>query len=66
MKIPIHVLSNWKKHDGIKELTREKCVKVNCFFYDEDIFWFDYEGERFGLPYQEILCLRKKYIKKIK
>jgi len=58
----IQILSNRKKHNGLDEYTKRRVEKVNCFLYDEDCFWFDYKGERFGISIDQIMKLRKKQI----
>ena len=60
--LKIQILSERKKHYGVDEYTKNQVRNVNCFFYDEDCFWFDYGGKRFGLPILAINKLRKKTI----
>lgn len=61
----IQILSERKKHHGLNEYTKSQFKEVPCFFYDEDCFWFDYGGNRFGLPYLEIVKLRKNSLRSL-
>jgi hypothetical protein len=62
----IQILTERKKHDGLDEYTKSQVRDVKCFIYDEDCFWFDYKGTRFGLPILEIIKMRIDSIKRIR
>ena len=62
----IQVLSEFKKKKGISHFTKREIINTEPFFYDEDCLWFDYNGVRFGLPYPEIVKLRKNTLKSLR
>ena len=62
----ISILSNKKKQGNRIVFTKRREQKVNCFLYDEDYFWFDYGGKRFGLDITNIVAQRKQLIKELR
>ena len=62
----IRIVSERKKHNGLDEYTKERAKEVKCFVYDEDVFWFDYNKERFGISIPLILKLRDKQLKELR
>ena len=59
----IQILSKRKKRGNLDSYTKRQLREVKCFIYDEDVFWFDFKGQRFGLSIPQILEQRKKLLK---
>ena len=62
----IQILSKRNKHNGLEEYTKKQVREVKCFVYDEDVFWFDYKDNRFGISIPQILEERKKILNSLK
>lgn len=58
----IRIKSDIKSRNGLKEYTKEMLTDVKAFFYDEDVFWFDYQGKRFGIDFNEMIKLRNQVL----
>ena len=66
MKIQILSDKKYNKHLKTKEYQKKKVKNVNCFVYDEDCFWFDYNGKRFGISIPQILKLKEKQLRELR